>query len=41
LPADVLEAASAMYAAGANAYTGTEWFDAPPIDEALAAVEPP
>ncbi len=40
LPADVLEAASAMYAAGANAYTGTEWFDAPPIDEALAAVEP-
>ncbi|WP_066416862.1 phosphoribosylaminoimidazolesuccinocarboxamide synthase [Halorubrum aethiopicum] len=38
LPPEVLEAVSAMYAAGANAYTGTDWFDAPPVDEAVSAV---
>ncbi|GAA0506606.1 phosphoribosylaminoimidazole-succinocarboxamide synthase [Halorubrum aquaticum] len=38
LPDGVLEAVSAMYAAGANAYTGTAWFDAPPVDEAVSAV---
>ncbi|MFC5277744.1 phosphoribosylaminoimidazolesuccinocarboxamide synthase [Halorubrum rubrum] len=38
LPDDVLETVSAMYAAGANAYTGTDWFDAPPVDEAVSAV---
>ena len=26
-----------LYAAGANAYTGTEWFDAPDLDEAVRA----
>ncbi|WP_418282805.1 phosphoribosylaminoimidazolesuccinocarboxamide synthase [Halorubrum sp. DTA98] len=38
LSADVLDAVSAMYAAGTNAYTGTEWFDAPTIDQAVDAV---
>ena len=35
LPEGVLDAVSAMYAAGANAYTGTEWFDVPPVGEAV------
>ena len=35
LPDDVVTAVSDMYAAGANAYTETEWFDAPPVDEAV------
>ncbi|MFB6125838.1 MAG: phosphoribosylaminoimidazolesuccinocarboxamide synthase [Halolamina sp.] len=35
---DVVTAAADMYAAGANAYTGSEWFDAPPIDEAVDRV---
>ena len=39
LPAQVVEAVSMMYAAGANAYTGRAWFDAPPTDEALQTVE--
>ncbi len=38
LPDDVLRAAADLYAAGANAYTGSEWFDAPPIEEAVDAV---
>ncbi len=38
LPAEVVDAVSAMYAAGTNAYTESEWFDAPGIDTALAAV---
>ena len=38
LPQDVLDAVSAMYAAGANAYTETEWFDAPSVDDAVDAV---
>ncbi|MFC6753535.1 phosphoribosylaminoimidazolesuccinocarboxamide synthase [Halorubrum tibetense] len=39
LPKDVLGHVTDLYAAGANAYTGTDWFDAPPIDDAVAAVE--
>jgi phosphoribosylaminoimidazole-succinocarboxamide synthase len=31
----VVAAARDMYAAGTNAYTGTEWFDAPPLGEAV------
>ncbi|QCC46806.1 phosphoribosylaminoimidazolesuccinocarboxamide synthase [Halobellus limi] len=38
LPADVLDAVSDLYAAGTNAYTGTEWFDAPDVDDAVDAV---
>ena len=38
LPADVREAAGEMYAAGTNAYTGREWFDAPPVAEAVDAI---
>ena len=38
LPDHVIGAARDLYAAGANAYTGTDWFDAPSIDEAVAAV---
>ena len=35
---DVIRAVGDMYAAGANAYTGSEWFDAPAVDEAVDAV---
>jgi len=38
LPDSVVETVSEMYAAGANAYTGTAWFDAPAIDDAVDAV---
>ena len=38
LPVDVRDTAGEMYAAGTNAYTGTEWFDAPAIDDAVDAV---
>ncbi|RLM57041.1 phosphoribosylaminoimidazolesuccinocarboxamide synthase [Halobellus sp. Atlit-31R] len=38
LPEDVLDAVSDLYAAGTNAYTGTEWFDAPEVDDAVARV---
>jgi len=38
LPADVLDAVSNLYAAGTNAYTGTEWFDAPDVEDAVDAV---
>ncbi|MFD1598187.1 phosphoribosylaminoimidazolesuccinocarboxamide synthase [Halobellus rarus] len=38
LPADVLDAVSDLYAAGTNAYIGTEWFDAPDIEDAVDAV---
>jgi phosphoribosylaminoimidazole-succinocarboxamide synthase len=38
LPADVIDAVADMYAAGANAYTGEAWFDAPSIDAAVDAV---
>ncbi|WP_256545777.1 phosphoribosylaminoimidazolesuccinocarboxamide synthase [Halobellus inordinatus] len=36
LPADVLEAVADLYAAGTNAYTGSAWFDAPDINDAVA-----
>ncbi|UHH24915.1 phosphoribosylaminoimidazolesuccinocarboxamide synthase [Halobacterium noricense] len=39
LPADLVQATADMYAAGANRYTGHEWFDAPPLADALAAFE--
>ncbi|MFD1647238.1 phosphoribosylaminoimidazolesuccinocarboxamide synthase [Haloarchaeobius litoreus] len=35
---DVLTVASDLYTAGANAYTGLELFDAPPLDSAIGAV---
>jgi phosphoribosylaminoimidazole-succinocarboxamide synthase len=38
LPADVLEAVSEMYAAGTNAYTGSDWFDAPDVADAVDRV---
>ncbi|MFB6091723.1 MAG: phosphoribosylaminoimidazolesuccinocarboxamide synthase [Haloquadratum sp.] len=38
LPDDVLGAVSDLYAAGANAYTGRAWFDAPDIDVAVDRV---
>ena len=38
LPESVLDAVSELYAAGANAYTGTEWFDAPGMDDAVERV---
>jgi phosphoribosylaminoimidazole-succinocarboxamide synthase len=38
LPASVVTAVADMYAAGANAYTGASWFDAPGIDAAVDAV---
>jgi phosphoribosylaminoimidazole-succinocarboxamide synthase len=38
LPAAVIGAVADMYTAGANAYTGASWFDAPDIDTAVEAV---
>ncbi|SEO24935.1 phosphoribosylaminoimidazole-succinocarboxamide synthase [Halogranum amylolyticum] len=38
LPDSVVAAVSNLYAAGANAYTEDEWFDAPAIDDAVDAV---
>ncbi|WP_435183303.1 phosphoribosylaminoimidazolesuccinocarboxamide synthase [Halobellus sp. EA9] len=38
LPDDVLQAVSDLYAAGTNAYTGTEWFDAPDVGAAVDRV---
>jgi len=38
LPDGVIETVAEMYAAGANAYTGEEWFDAPDIGGAVDAV---
>ncbi|MFC4406690.1 phosphoribosylaminoimidazolesuccinocarboxamide synthase [Haloarchaeobius iranensis] len=35
---DVLAVASELYTAGANAYTGLELFDAPPLNSAIGAV---
>jgi phosphoribosylaminoimidazole-succinocarboxamide synthase len=34
----VVEAVADMYAAGTNAYTGADWFDAPPVADAVDAV---
>jgi phosphoribosylaminoimidazole-succinocarboxamide synthase len=40
LPPEILEAAADLYAAGANRYTGHDWFaDAPPLGDALGAFE--
>ena len=36
---DVLETARDMYCAGANAYTGRKFFDAPPLSSAIGAVQ--
>jgi len=41
LPPAVVEAASDLYAAGVNHYTGEAWFDAPSLDAAVAAVADP
>ncbi|WP_129112884.1 phosphoribosylaminoimidazolesuccinocarboxamide synthase [Halegenticoccus tardaugens] len=38
LPDPVVRAVADLYAAGANAYTESEWFDAPEIEEAVDAV---
>jgi phosphoribosylaminoimidazole-succinocarboxamide synthase len=38
LPEPVIEVVADLYRAGANAYTGEEWFDAPSIDESVDAV---
>jgi phosphoribosylaminoimidazole-succinocarboxamide synthase len=38
LPEGVISAVADMYAAGANAYTGGAWFDAPDIGDAVDAV---
>ncbi|MFB6194823.1 MAG: phosphoribosylaminoimidazolesuccinocarboxamide synthase [Haloplanus sp.] len=38
LPQSVITAVAEMYTAGANAYTGEDWFDAPPIEAAVDAV---
>jgi phosphoribosylaminoimidazole-succinocarboxamide synthase len=38
LPESVVSAVADLYTAGADAYTGEEWFDGPTIAEAVAAV---
>jgi phosphoribosylaminoimidazole-succinocarboxamide synthase len=38
LPAPVLTAVSEMYAAGTNAYTESDWFDAPSVEDAVERV---
>jgi phosphoribosylaminoimidazole-succinocarboxamide synthase len=38
LPSAVVEAVADVYAAGANAYTGSEWFDAPGVEDAVDAI---
>lgn len=38
LPDDVVQTVANLYAAGTNAYTDDEWFDAPEMDEAVDAV---
>jgi len=39
LPNEVIEAVSDMYAAGANAYTEGEWFEAPALDDAVERLD--
>ncbi|MGB9964780.1 phosphoribosylaminoimidazolesuccinocarboxamide synthase [Halobacterium sp. CBA1126] len=39
LPDELVQATADVYAAGANRYTGREWFDAPPLADALDAFE--
>jgi phosphoribosylaminoimidazole-succinocarboxamide synthase len=38
LPESVVRAVADMYAAGTNAYTGSEWFDVPDVADAVDAV---
>lgn len=38
LPEGVVSTARDMYAAGTNAYTGREWFEAPPLDRVSEAI---
>jgi len=38
LPDEVVTAVADMYTAGANAYTGTAWFEVPPLDDAVDVV---
>jgi Phosphoribosylaminoimidazolesuccinocarboxamide (SAICAR) synthase len=38
LPNEVVTAVADMYSAGANAYTGTGWFDAPSLADAVDAI---
>jgi len=38
LPADIVEALSALYCAGTNAYVDHDWFDAPAVEDAVARV---
>lgn len=39
LSPDIIRIASELYAAGVNTYTGQEWFDTPPIDDAVEAAQ--
>jgi phosphoribosylaminoimidazole-succinocarboxamide synthase len=39
LPAEVVETVSNVYTAGTNAYTDFDWFDAPPLEAVVDAVE--
>ncbi|ARS89362.1 phosphoribosylaminoimidazolesuccinocarboxamide synthase [Natrarchaeobaculum aegyptiacum] len=39
LAESVLETARDLYCAGTNAYTGEEWFDAPPLSTAIGSVK--
>ncbi|PSQ57791.1 phosphoribosylaminoimidazolesuccinocarboxamide synthase [Halobacteriales archaeon SW_8_68_21] len=39
LPPEVVDEASDLYAAGTNAYTDRDWFDAPDIEAALDAID--
>ncbi|WP_435100148.1 phosphoribosylaminoimidazolesuccinocarboxamide synthase [Halarchaeum sp. P4] len=38
LPEDVIDAVADLYQAGTNAYTGSDWFDAPDVEAAVDAV---
>jgi len=39
LPSEVVDAVSDLYAAGTNAYTDRDWFDAPDVEAALDAID--
>ena len=39
LPAEVVDLASELYAAGTNAYTGEDWFAAPPLEGVVERVK--
>jgi phosphoribosylaminoimidazole-succinocarboxamide synthase len=38
LPDKVRKAASHLYRAGTNLYTGQDWFEVPPLDEVLKTI---